>query len=87
VSDTRSSTSGGLGLGGALFILFLGLRLTGHIDWAWYWIAAPLWIPLGIALLVVLGLGIAMMISSRKHRRMSKNIDERMSEAIRNRYS
>ncbi len=26
----------------ALFLLFLGLRLSGHITWAWYWIAMPL---------------------------------------------
>lgn len=45
-----SKTSGGLGLSGALFVLFVALRLTDHIDWAWYWIVAPLWIPLLVAL-------------------------------------
>lgn len=30
--------------GPALFLLFLGLKLTGHIDWSWWWVTAPLWI-------------------------------------------
>jgi hypothetical protein len=28
---------------GAMFLLFLGLRLAGIIDWPWYWLSAPLW--------------------------------------------
>ncbi len=50
----NTNYTGGIGLGGGLFLLFLGLRLTDNIDWAWYWIAAPLWIPLGLALLIFL---------------------------------
>ena len=30
-----------------LTTLFIGLKLTGHIDWSWFWILTPLW--LGIA--------------------------------------
>jgi hypothetical protein len=38
---------------GALFIVFLVLRLTEHIDWAWYWVAGPLWIPAAILIAFV----------------------------------
>jgi len=31
-----------------LFLLFLGLKLTGHIDWSWWWVTAPLWIPMSL---------------------------------------
>lgn len=45
-----------------LFLLFLGLKLTGYIDWSWWWITAPLWVPLaivvGLVVLVALGFGI-----------------------------
>lgn len=41
-------TNSGIGLSIPLFILFLALQLTGHINWAWYWVAAPLWIPFGV---------------------------------------
>ena len=29
-----------------LFLIFLVLKFTGFIDWAWIWVFAPLWIPL-----------------------------------------
>lgn len=44
---------GGFGLGTLLFVVFLVLHLTNHIDWAWYWVAAPLWIPFALVLLIV----------------------------------
>lgn len=48
--ETVSSTSsGGIGFAGVLTILFIGLKLTGHIDWSWWWVLSPLWI--GLALL------------------------------------
>jgi hypothetical protein len=28
-----------------LFLLFLGLKLTGQIAWSWWWITAPIWGP------------------------------------------
>lgn len=34
----------GIGLGGALFLLFTALKLTGRIDWSWFWVTSPLWI-------------------------------------------
>jgi len=36
-----------------LFLVFMTLKLTHHIDWSWWWVTAPLWIP-PIASLVVL---------------------------------
>lgn len=24
-------------------ILFVGLKLTGFIDWSWWWVTAPIW--------------------------------------------
>ena len=41
----------GIGLGGILFVLFLILKLTGYIDWSWWWVTAPLWIPFAIAMI------------------------------------
>lgn len=43
MSDSSSASGGGIGLFGMMFILFLGLKLTGHIDWSWWWVTAPLW--------------------------------------------
>lgn len=41
---------GGIGLGTVLFIVFLVLKLTETIDWSWWWVTAPLWIPVAIVL-------------------------------------
>lgn len=51
--SNNTSTSGGLGFTGALFIVFLVLKLTGVIDWSWWWVTAPLWA--GVALLLAFG--------------------------------
>lgn len=52
MSDTNAR-SGGIGFCGTLTIVFIVLRLTDVIDWDWWWVLAPLWVPLAIALLVV----------------------------------
>ena len=50
-NDSRVQASGGgIGFSGLLAILFIGLKLTGHITWAWLWVLSPLWIPLCIVL-------------------------------------
>ena len=36
-----------------LLILFVALKLTGFIDWSWWWVLAPVWAPTIIVLLVV----------------------------------
>ena len=39
-----------------LGILFIGLKLTGYIDWSWWWVLAPLWVvpAVGLAALVAI---------------------------------
>lgn len=44
----ETSSGGGIGLCGALFIVFLVLKLIGTITWSWWWVTAPLWIPLAV---------------------------------------
>ena len=41
----------GIGFSGILFSVFLILKLTGYIDWSWWWVTAPLWIPFAIAMI------------------------------------
>ncbi len=31
-----------------LCLMFIGLKLTGHIDWSWWWVLAPIWVPWAI---------------------------------------
>ena len=30
------------------FFIFLVLKLTHYIDWSWWCVTAPIWIPLGL---------------------------------------
>ena len=48
------ASSGGLGCTSVLFLIFLVLKLTGNIDWSWWWVTSPLWIPLALVLIVIL---------------------------------
>jgi hypothetical protein len=57
--SNKQNTSGGIGIGMILFLIFMTLKLTGFINWSWWWVTAPLWIPVlaviaigGIALLI-----------------------------------
>jgi len=48
-----SSSSGGIGFFGLLTVLFIGLKLTGYIDWSWLWVLSPLWISIVVLILVI----------------------------------
>lgn len=41
---SESSTSSGFSFEFVLFVVFLVLKLTGTIDWSWWWVTSPLWI-------------------------------------------
>ena len=43
-----------VGFLGTLGLIFITLKLTGVIDWAWIWVLSPLWIVAILVLLVVL---------------------------------
>jgi hypothetical protein len=51
MSESKT-TSSGIGFFGALFLVFLVLKLCKIIAWSWWWITAPLWIPFVILLCV-----------------------------------
>lgn len=42
--------SKGIGFLGVLAIVFIVLKLTGHITWSWFWVLTPLWAPASIGL-------------------------------------
>ena len=72
----NSTNTSGVGFLGLLTLLFIGLKLTGYITWSWIWVLAPLWIPMGIALLVlsvgILIVGLGIIVKTLKNRRKEK---------------
>jgi hypothetical protein len=51
----KSTSSGGIGFTGLLTIAFICLKLTHVIAWSWWWVLAPIWIGIAIALLIFFG--------------------------------
>ena len=45
-------SSGGVGFVGLLTLLFIALKLIGPINWSWWWVLSPLWIPVGLGISV-----------------------------------
>lgn len=58
--------SGGISLTTILFVVFLVLKLTEVIDWSWWWVAAPLWIPLALLLIICFFIIIGLVIIGNK---------------------
>jgi hypothetical protein len=56
--NVKVNNSGGIGFAGLLTIVFITLKLTNYIDWSWWWVLAPLWIPIAIVIVIILILAI-----------------------------
>lgn len=70
MSDTNSSdvAVGGTSFLNLLFLTFLVLKLTKVIDWSWWWVTAPLWIPFGLLLVLVVGIVAALICAGVSNR-------------------
>lgn len=62
-SNTSSSAGGGIGFCGLLTIVFIILKLLDKIDWSWWWVLSPLWIPWAIIIVLLLIWGVAKALS------------------------
>ena len=69
-STTRSVNISGGSFLTLLALLFIGLKLGGVITWSWWWVLAPLWVPWLIAILIFIGLGIALAVAKSADRRV-----------------
>lgn len=47
---------------GILGLIFITLKLTDYIDWSWWWVLAPIWIPLAVVATVFVIMGIAVLL-------------------------
>ena len=54
MSDSSSSSSGGIGFTGLLTVLFVGLKLTNVITWSWWWVLSPIWIPILLLIIILI---------------------------------
>lgn len=67
-----------IGFPGALFIVFLILKLTGVIAWSWWWVTCPMWIIPLIYLVLFAGF-----LCGEIYKKNQILIPERFSAAVR----
>jgi hypothetical protein len=41
----KQTQQSGMSFTTVLFLIFLVLKMTKVIDWSWWWVTSPLWIP------------------------------------------
>ena len=49
-----SSGSSSIGVSSLLLIAFIVLKLTHVIDWSWWWVLSPMWIPIAFVVIILL---------------------------------
>ncbi|ULG01763.1 hypothetical protein phiA047_0032 [Aeromonas phage phiA047] len=51
-----------------LCLIFITLKLTGYIAWSWWWVLAPIWIPISIILVVFVIVGMLYVAENNKNK-------------------
>ena len=64
--NNNNVSSGGIGFAGLLTIVFIVLKLIGVINWSWLWVLSPLWISVGLALLIIILIFVILFIKKLK---------------------
>ena len=51
-----------------LTLLLIGLKLTGYIDWSWWAVLAPLWIPFTVVAVVAFIIAVGVQVGKMRGR-------------------
>jgi len=54
MADKKVSVQVGPNFLGLLTIVFITLKLTGYINWSWWWVLAPMWGGFALALAIII---------------------------------
>ena len=49
--SAHKNSGGSLSIGSLLLVAFVVLKLCGVINWSWWWVLSPLWMPILIAVI------------------------------------
>mgnify|MGYP003594509084 CR=1 FL=1 len=64
-----SSSSSGIGVLVILGVAFIVLKLTGHINWSWWWVTVPFWGGFALAIILMLFVGVFFAIKKSKFKK------------------
>lgn len=65
MSDNKSATVSFPFLS-ILTLIFITLKLTGYVNWTWWWVLAPMWIPSAIVVFGFAALFLVTLLSKSK---------------------
>jgi len=66
MSNAASSSSASWPIATILTIIFVVLKLTGTIDWSWWWVFSPLWISALFVVFILIIIAIIAIVASAK---------------------
>lgn len=70
--QVQKASGSGISFCSLLTIVFITLKLLGKITWSWWWVLAPLWLPvlviIGILIIVLIIIVIADAVDSNKRK-------------------
>ena len=66
-NGNNKNANGGIGFVGALTIVFIVLKLCKVITWPWVWVLSPIWISVGLAVVIGLIAAVAISVWKAKH--------------------
>lgn len=54
MNEVQTTASGGMSLGGVVFVVLLILKLTENLTMSWFWVITSfIWAPVGIILAII----------------------------------
>ena len=53
MDNNNTTVSSGIGVCGLLGVAFIVLKLCKVINWSWWWVTAPFWVPVAIGVLFI----------------------------------
>lgn len=79
MSESKTTTSGGIGFIGLLTIAFIILKLCNVVQWSWWWVLSPIWITVALVVIIVLT---CFLILLKHNKNESKKYKKRLEELI-----
>lgn len=68
----------GVGFTGLLQVAFIVLKLTGVINWSWFWVFSPIWVTLSISVIAIIAIFIFAIIINRPRKKSRGKKDVKM---------
>ena len=70
MNDNKSNTAGGgISFASLLTLAFIILKLCNVITWSWWWVLSPMWISIGLAVVIFIVVMVVLIIKDRCYTR------------------